>query len=120
MLADVYERTYDISLSKHLDKKCESKLYLALKSLLLPTADFIAWRLHKAIQGWFNDNSTLVCLLGGIDGLVMDAVSNAYEYKYNKPLSKALRDELSGDKYKRAAVAWISALEVPPPLPPFR
>ena len=121
LLADVYERKFNVSLGKHLDKKCESKLHLCLKALCMPTATFIAWRLHKAMKSWVRpaaaasrrqlhhhrtrarspaqlsrcprvqvtDNSTLINLLGGIDGDVMDAVAVEYEVKYSKPLEKA-------------------------------
>ena len=114
LLADVYERTYDVSLGKHLDKKCEAKLHLALKALLLPTPDFIAWRLERAMKGWLTDSSTLIVLLGGIDGLAIDSVAVAYERKYSRPLEKALRDELSGSSdFERAAVAWARAMQDP-------
>ena len=74
-------RWYDCSLGKDLHKKVDDKLHLALMSLLMPAADFVASRLEKAMKGWFNDNSTLICLLGGLDGIDMHAVCAAYAKK---------------------------------------
>eukprot|EP00966_Prymnesium_polylepis_P068183 1584795-Prymnesium_polylepis.1 len=79
LLADVYERTYNVSLGKDLHKKVDDKLHLALTSLLLPAADFVASRLERAMKGWSNDNATLITLLGGLDGLKMHATLEAYE-----------------------------------------
>ena len=85
---------------------------MALCALLAPPEDFLAMRLEAAMKGWGTDEIVLVRLLSGIDGDMMARVCSAYERKYHKPLTAALKDELSGD-FERAAIAWVSAMQDP-------
>ena len=55
LVAALYEKKFDQSLSAALNDKCGSRLYFALSALLIPTADFIAMRLHDAMEGWFTN-----------------------------------------------------------------
>lgn len=111
LLAKVYEEKYDKSLAEALTRSPKKKLVKALQGLLLPTPDFIASRLKKAMDSWGTDEKMLVRLLAGLDGMQMASVAQAYERKYSKPLVKALKESISGD-FKRAACAWVVALQV--------
>ena len=43
--------------------------------------DFVAMRLHTAMEGWGTDKGTLLRLLGGLDDVKMQGVLAAYERK---------------------------------------
>ena len=73
-------------------------------------AEFVAMRLHDAMEGWGTDESMLTRLLGGLDGVKMDGVADAYEAKYDRPLWSALKAELDGD-FLHAALAWVQTTD---------
>mmetsp|Transcript_15460 Transcript_15460/g.38799 ORF Transcript_15460/g.38799 Transcript_15460/m.38799 type:complete len:593 (-) Transcript_15460:561-2339(-) len=112
LLAKVYEEKYDKSLAEALTRSPKKKLVTALQGLLLPTPAFIASRLKHAMESWGTDERTLVRLIAGLDGSQMASVAQAYEQKYSTPLVHALRESVSGD-FKRAACAWVTAMQDP-------
>jgi len=112
LMAQLYEKKYEQSLSKALKGKCGDRLHYALAALLLTKPDFLAMRLHDAMKGWFNNNDLLVRLLGGLDGEKMMGVAQAYETKYTQPLWSALRENVDGD-FLKAGLTWVRALEEP-------
>ena len=67
-LLQVYEDTYDKSLSSALERCSKEKLKKALRALLVPTPEFIASRLKHAMEGWGTNSKNLVRLLAGFDG----------------------------------------------------
>ena len=112
LVAQLYEKEHGASLARELKGKCGERLYYALNALLLTKADFLAMRLHDAMKGWFNNNSLLTRLLGGLDGEKMMGVAAAFEQKYDQPLWSALKENIDGD-FLKAALTWIRALEEP-------
>ena len=85
-----------VSLVKKLKSQCGDRLHYALRALLLTKEDFIAMRLHDAVDGWFTDKDILTRLLGGLDGEKMVGVAMAYERKYSMPLWAALKENVRG------------------------
>ena len=110
--AAAYEKAYDMSLSKALHGKCGDRLHYCLAGLLMEKADFVAMRLHDAMKAWSTDKKLLTRLLGGLDGMKMVGVTQAYEDKYGQPLWSALRAEVDGD-FLKAALTWIRSLNDP-------
>ena len=88
-VAALYEKTYGASLGKALKGQCGPRLHDALCALLMPKEEFIAMRLHEAMEGWGSDKYVLTRLLGGLDGGAMTAVVKAYEKKYDRVSSCA-------------------------------
>ena len=113
LVAQEYEKAHSESLAKALKGKCGDRLFYALNALLLTKPNFLAMRLHDAMEGWFGDKDALTRLLGGLDGEKMMGVAEAYEQKYDQPLWSALREKLSDDDFLKAALTWIRALEEP-------
>jgi len=111
-LAEVFENTHNMSLRKAITDKCDKKIGWALVSLLLPTPDFVAARVKKAMDGWGTDKSTLYRLLGGLDGKNMMGMLEAYERKYGLPLASSLHKEIGGH-FATAALMWIRTLDDP-------
>ena len=112
LVAQLYEKRYELSLAKALKGKCGDRLHYALVALTLPKADFLAMRLHDAMKSWFTNKDVLTRLLGGLDGEMMVGVAAAFERKYGQPLWSALNAQIGGD-FLTAATTWIRALEEP-------
>eukprot|EP00322_Chrysochromulina_rotalis_P026845 CAMPEP_0115866008 /NCGR_PEP_ID=MMETSP0287-20121206/20027_1 /TAXON_ID=412157 /ORGANISM="Chrysochromulina rotalis, Strain UIO044" /LENGTH=1093 /DNA_ID=CAMNT_0003320561 /DNA_START=29 /DNA_END=3309 /DNA_ORIENTATION=- len=112
LVAQLFEKQYEVSLAKRLKGKCGDRLYYALNALLLTKEDFVAMRLHDAMKGWFNDKDLLTRLLGGLDGHKMQGVADAFERKYGQPLWSALKAEVSGD-FLNAALTWLQSFDEP-------
>jgi len=111
-LAEAFENTHNMSLRKAISDKCDKKIGWALVSLLMPTADFVASRVKKAMDGWGTDKMTLIRLLGGLDGQNMVGMLESYERKYGLPLASSLHKEVGGN-FATAALMWIRALDDP-------
>ena len=95
LCASLFEKEFGESLAGSLKDKCGPRLFYALNALLLTKADFIAMRLHDAMKGWGTNKDILTRLLGGLDGEKMAGVTDAYESKYERPLSHTVSHLLS-------------------------
>ena len=60
------------------------------------SADALARKLHKAIDGWGTDEKTIINVLSSIDSLQRKHVGFSYKKLYGKYLRSALRDDTSG------------------------
>lgn len=49
LVAQLFEKTYEVSLAKKLKGKCGDRLFYALNALLMPKADFVAMRCVAAL-----------------------------------------------------------------------
>ena len=106
-VAALYEKTYGSSLAKALKGQCGERLYDALCALLMPKAEFIAMRIHEAMEGWGTDKDVLTRLLGGLDGGAMSGVVKAYEKKYDR-VSSCARAGWARSRLCRRAMAKSS------------
>ena len=113
LCADLFEKEYGESLASNLEDKCGPRLFKALCALMQPKADFIAMRLHDAMEGWGTNTDILTRLLGGLDGEKMAGVAEAFENKYDQPLWSALKEKVSGGqgRFLKASLAWIESIE---------
>ena len=82
LIAQMYEKEYSVSLAKDLEGKCGPRLFYALSALLLTKPDFLAMRLHDAMQGWGANQILLTRIVGGLDGDLMAGVNESYQRKY--------------------------------------
>eukprot|EP00900_Chrysochromulina_parva_P010576 jgi/Chrpa1/1951/Chrysochromulina_OHIO_Genome00013467-RA len=114
LVAQMYEKKFETSLTKALKGKCGERLFDALHALIMPKPEYVAMRLKKAMEGWGRDSDVMTRMLGGFDGDGMAAVAEAFERKYGQPLWSALKEELKAGNFLNAATAWLSTISSNP------
>jgi hypothetical protein len=105
-IAQAYEQQYNKSLEKAIKDKFSGHLETAMIAMLHDPIDFYCRRIKEAMKGLGTDEGVINRILGGNTKQVVHQIAERFFEKYDKPLVKALQEELSGD-YLKAVVAWV-------------
>jgi hypothetical protein len=105
-IAEAYEAKYNKSMEKMIKDKFSGHLETAMIAMLHDPIDFYCRRIKEAMKGLGTDEGVINRILGGNTKQVVHQIAERFFEKYDKPLVKALQEELSGD-YLKAVVAWV-------------
>jgi len=106
LISQAYEAKYSKSMEKAIKDKFSGHLETAMIAMLHDPIDFYCRRIKEAMKGLGTDEGVINRILGGNTKKVVHQIAERFFEKYDKPLVKALQEELSGD-YLKAVVAWV-------------
>ncbi len=92
-----YTQKYGKTLQAVVKSKTSGDFQHALLALLLPPAEFYAYRMHCAMKGIGTKESTLTLLIAGQRARHLKGAAAAFESEYGRTLRYRVEDETSGE-----------------------
>lgn len=107
IIAEEYTQAYGRHLLEDLKSELGGHLEDVIEALMKPLPEYLADEINHAIDGLGSDEKTLVEILCTRSNDQLAKIAEAYEAKYEKPLSEAIEGDTSGN-FKRLLVAMIA------------
>ncbi len=109
-IKETYEKKYNMSLRKAIEKETSGDFKRALIALQRDPINFYVQELEKAFKGFGTDDNAVVRILAGHDMRDLKLISECFLETKGKSLVEVLKSELSGN-FRRAAIAWVSSTD---------
>ncbi len=108
-IKSAYERKYEMSLQRAIEKETSRCFDATLLAMLRPcVAAQVSYGIRKAFSGMGTDKERICRLLGGTDKQLLKTVASTYLDHYGQTIAEALKDEtmVMGD-FNAATLTWI-------------